>query len=590
MSDSGSEGPVLGIRGIDSEVEVGRSDSHTTYRVRDTATDKTFVIKLLHAGRDQAGLEERFEREQSTMAALAHPNILPVLGHGWSETGVPFIVSGEVPSESIIDKLRGPAPPTGPDILDLGVRFAGALESAHRAGVVHGAVRPDDMAVTPQGELLLADFGVATVARHNAADVTDPADLAHVAPELLEGQPATASSDLYSLTSALFTLFTGLTAYVRPDDQSVIAVMKRIASDPLPEMRAQHVPGPLVDVISTGMAKDPAQRYPSARDLGQSLQQAQVALGLPMTEMTIVEPKERPAPAARPASDDPAADTSEDAPEVDETVPEEEETLPEEESAPEDSTLPPVEPTADRMWDDVPPNRTPLIIAAAAVVAVVVIAVAAFLATRSDDDSETSGSTTSTTASTAGQSTTITTGTTGTTVTTGPTLTTPNGGSLLTSAGGRLTLNVPTSWPQHSTVDTEEGLPELQASPDLAEFAGTTFLQPGIDFIVYPADYLDPTDLGGVLDHLLTIDRGGRTLETLCTRGSRTDFTPNGDGLAAGLFERLTACNGGGGVMIIAATNAERSFTVVIEVHVGSPPDDDGVDLVTSTFDVVQFP
>jgi hypothetical protein len=60
--------------------------------------------------------------------------------------------------------------------------------------------------------------------------------------------------------------------------------------------------------------------------------------------------------------------------------------------------------------------------------------------------------------------------------------------------------------------------------------------------------------------------------------------------LAVGQFEALSACNGGGDVLIIAATDAALSFTVLIEVHVGSPPDDPGVDVVTSTFDVVQFP
>ena len=60
----------------------------------------------------------------------------------------------------------------------------------------------------------------------------DLPELAHVAPELLDGEPASASSDLYSLTSALYTLFAGVPAYVRPGEQSIIPVIKRIASDP----------------------------------------------------------------------------------------------------------------------------------------------------------------------------------------------------------------------------------------------------------------------------------------------------------------------------------------------------------------------
>src|SRR5205823_44112 len=219
---------------------------------------------------------------------VGHPNIVPVYGHGWTETGMPYVVSGEETGGSIGDRLRGPTPMTGPDILSLGVRLAGALESAHRAGVVHGDLRPDDMMLSPQGEPLVADFGVVTLVRPNATDVTDPAELAHVAPELLDGQAASPDSDLYALCSALFTLFAGAPAYVRPGDQSIIPVIKRIASDPLPDLSSKNVPAPLVDALGRGMAKDPDERPRSAHDFGRSLQQTQVALGLPVTEMVLL--------------------------------------------------------------------------------------------------------------------------------------------------------------------------------------------------------------------------------------------------------------------------------------------------------------
>ena len=556
MSESGTEGIYLGIPGIDRAVEIGRSASHTTYRVRDIATGRTVVIKLLNAGRDWPGLSERFEREQAAMAALGHPNIVSVLSHGWSETGMPFIVTGEVVGGSIGDRLRGPTPMTGPDILSLGVRLAGALESAHRAGVVHGDLRPDDMMVSSQGEPLLADFGVVTLVRPNAADVTDPADLAHVAPELLDGEPASAGSDLYSLASALFTLFAGLPAYVRPGDQSIIPVIKRIASDPLPDLSAKNVPAPVVDAISKGMAKDPAERHQTAQDLGRSLQQAQVALGLPMTEMTMLgAPSARRPPVARAAA----------------------------------AAAPPPPPTASGPPVAVAPggappaNRTPLVIAAIAVV--LVIAAVAFFATRGGGSNVAASTTTTTTRR---ATTTTTTTTTATTDTTLP----PSADStqLLTNDGGQLEVNVPTSWSVHNINATSQGFPELRASPDLSEFQGTTFVQPGIDFGALPATAVDPSNLDAALDQIVTLDRGGSTLDTLCTRGVRTDFTPNGAGLSTGRFERLTTCNGGGDVIIIAATDANLTFTVLIELHVGNPPDDAGVDAVTSSFNVVQFP
>jgi hypothetical protein len=210
----------------------------------------------------------------------------------------------------------------------------------------------------------------------------------------------------------------------------------------------------------------------------------------------------------------------------------------------------------------------------AAIVAVVVIAAVAFFATRGGGSKEAASTTTTTRKST--------------TTTTLPA--TSDSTELLTNDGEQLVANVPTSWSAHDTTDTTKGSPELQASTDLTEFLGKTFLQPGIDFAAFPASAVDPSDLGAALDQIMAIDRAGSTLDTLCTRGTRTDFTPNGDGLSAGQSERLTGCNGGGDVIIIAATNADLLFTVLIEVHVGKPPDDVGVDAVTTSFNVVKFP
>lgn len=559
MSDSGTEGAYLGIPGIDSAVEIGRAASHTTFRVRDTASGRSVVIKLLNAGRDWPGLPERFEREQAAMAALGHPNIVPVIGHGWTETGMPYIVTGEVAGGSIGDRLRGPTPMTGPDILSLGVRLAGALESAHRAGVVHGDLRPDDMMLATNGEPLLADFGVVTLVRPNAADVTDPADLAHVAPELLDGEPASAGSDLYSLTSALFTLFAGLPAYVRPGEQSIIPVIKRIASDPLPDLSAKNVPAPVVDAISKGMAKDPAERHQTAQDLGRSLQQAQVALGLPMTEMTMLgSPTARSVPVRKAAAATAAA--------------------------PLISQGPPAAATTGPPAGAAPANRTPLVVAAI-VAGVVVIAAIAFFATR-DSGSNVSSSSSSATSTTRRATTTTTPATTDTTL--------PPAGSsteLITNDGGQIEVNVPTTWADRNPEPTTSGAPSLLASPDLAEFtSGTTYLQPGIELVAFDPSVLDPSNLDAALDAIVTLDRTGGTLETVCTRGTREDFTPDGANLAVGRFERLTGCAGGGDVIIAAASNADLTFTLLLEVHVGSPPDDAGVDAAMLSFNVVRFP
>ena len=552
---NGGDGAFLGIEGIDNIVEVGRSATHTTYRVRDVASGRTVIIKLLNASREWPGLPERFQREQAAMQGLSHPSIVPVLGHGWSDTGMPYIVTAEAVHGSIADRLRGPTPMTGPDILSLGVRLAGALESAHRAGVVHGDLRPDDMMLSPQGEPLVADFGVVTLVRPNAADVTDPAELAHVAPELLDGQPATPESDLYALCSALFTLFNGSPAYVRPGEQSIIPVIKRISSDPLPDLAAKNVPAPVIESLSRGMAKDPADRHRTAQDLGRSLQQAQVALGLPVTEMVMIGAPRATAPdSPRRAATPPAAPTA---------------------------VLPPTAPAASAP-PSAGPNRTPLVVGILAAAAVIV-ALIAFFATRGGDDKKNEAATTTTTTKPA---TTTTEPSTTTTATTTP----PNGTVPLVNDGGQLEVNAPVAWSDVDTAPTSSGAPSLRASTSLTEFNAGTYNQPGIEFVAFDPTVIDPTDLDGALDAILNVERTGGTLGAVCTRGTRNDFPPDGANLDVARLERLSACGGGGDVIIAAATDVDETFTVLVEVHVGNPSDDAGVDEVMQSFNVTRFP
>ncbi|HEX4820986.1 MAG TPA: serine/threonine-protein kinase [Acidimicrobiales bacterium] len=551
---NGGDGAFLGIGGIDTITEIGRSATHTTYRVRDVASGRMVVIKLLNAAREWPGLEERFEREQTAMAALHHPSIVQVYGHGWSDTGMPYIVAAEETGGSIADRLSGPTPMTGPDILSLGVRLAGALESAHRSDVVHGDLRPEDMMLSAQGEPLVADFGLVTLVRPNAADVTNPADLAHVAPELLEGRPASAESDVYALCSALFTLFNGAPAYVRPDDRSIIPVIKRISSDPLPDLAAKNVPAPVVEALARGMAKDPAERHRNAQDLGRSLQQAQVALGLPMTEMVLLGTP-RPTKSAT-AGAVPVTATA--------------------------TAVPPppvVTTTGPPASGPNKPNRTPLIVGI--VIGVLAIALLAFLLTRGGDDKKTAATTTTTTRPT-----------TSTTTTSTTTTTTSASGDveLLTNDGGQIEADVPTSWSDHDTAPTSNGAPSLRASTNLTEATAGTYKAPAVELVAFDPTVIDPNNLDGALDAIVNLDRTGGTLASICTRGQRNDFTPLGENLDAGRLERLTTCNGGGDVIIAAATDVGKTFTVLVEVHVGDPADDAGVDVVMSSFNVVKFP
>src|SRR5437867_2574062 len=132
----------IGIAGVTEVTEVGRTAAFTTYQARDTTSGQVVLINIVNAAGRPPSVLEHFFREQAVIAELAaHPNLVSVYGHSTTAAGEPYIVT-EVASGQTITQRGTTAPPmTGPEVLKLGIRAAGALESVHRGGVVHGDLR-----------------------------------------------------------------------------------------------------------------------------------------------------------------------------------------------------------------------------------------------------------------------------------------------------------------------------------------------------------------------------------------------------------------------------------------------------------------
>ncbi|WP_204802510.1 protein kinase domain-containing protein [Mycobacterium riyadhense] len=276
----------LAALGFDGAIEVGRGGFGTVYRCLQKALDRVVAVKVVTVERleDQA----RFVREQQAMAKLtAHPNIVAVLQVGQTATGFPFLVMPFCGFGSWRERIASAGTVGVADVLRQGVKIAGALECAHRAGVVHRDVKPGNILTTDYGEPALSDFGIArTEGGFKTAPGVFHGSPAFTAPELFAGAPPNAASDVYGLGASLFTGLTGRAAFERRHGEDLLAQFVRITTQPLPDLREHGIPANLAALIEQAMARDPGQR-PSALELGQRLQRLQACHGLAVDEMVL---------------------------------------------------------------------------------------------------------------------------------------------------------------------------------------------------------------------------------------------------------------------------------------------------------------
>jgi serine/threonine-protein kinase PknK len=268
--------------------EIGRGGFGVVYRCVQRALDRTVAVKVLTADLDDAN-RERFLREEHAMGRLSgHPNIVDILYVDITSSGRPYIVM-PYHARGCLDSLvrdEGPLPWT--DAVRIGVKVSGAMEWAHRAGILHRDVKPANILLNAFDEPQLTDFGIARVSggfeTSTNVIVGSPA---FTAPEILSGGLPSAQSDVYGLGATLFCLLTGHAAYERRSGEKVVAQFLRIASAPIPDLRALDIPPDVAGAVEAAMATDPDDRPVSAEEFGRSLQTIEDRHGLLRDEMKL---------------------------------------------------------------------------------------------------------------------------------------------------------------------------------------------------------------------------------------------------------------------------------------------------------------
>ncbi|WP_432832737.1 protein kinase domain-containing protein [Dactylosporangium sp. CA-092794] len=244
---------------------IGRGAASVMFRAEHSRLSRTVAVKVLTHGDDEA--RPQFERELETTVLLSssHPRLVRILDIGATRRGVPYIIMSYCADGSYADVLREHGPQPVETVVAAGAAVAEALQAAHEAGLVHGAVKPSNIMRTGFGPAL-TDFPIARAATAPDLGGLDPTTLAHAAPEFLRDRVPSSASDVYSLASALWHLLAGYPPFADPDDVAPdpAVLRERALTDPAPAVPGDDVPPWLQRELARALSKEPERRHPSA--------------------------------------------------------------------------------------------------------------------------------------------------------------------------------------------------------------------------------------------------------------------------------------------------------------------------------------
>ena len=271
------------------------------YRARDTRLERTVAIKVLPSHlSSNPDLKQRFEREAKAISSLQHPHICTLYDVG-SQDGVDFLVMEYLEGETLAERIRR-GPLALPELTRIGAEITEALDRAHRAGIVHRDLKPANVMLTNAGAKLM-DFGLAKPLAMAAGVGTHPSNISgapmlsaamtspnpqaspltvagtvvgtvqYMSPEQIEGKEADARSDIFAMGTVLYEMATGKRAFEGKSQLTVASAILEKEPEPLHLARPAS-PATLEHVIARCMAKNPDERWQTARDVGTELKWA----------------------------------------------------------------------------------------------------------------------------------------------------------------------------------------------------------------------------------------------------------------------------------------------------------------------------
>lgn len=253
--------------------ELATGGMATVYRGIDLMLERTVAIKVLRQDySDNDEFRELFRQEAKAAANLSHPHIVTVHDFGF-DSGRLFIVMEYVPGTDLKTILRGQKPIGVIEATSLLIQACSGIGYAHRAGIVHCDIKPQNMLVTPDQNLKVVDFGIARALASIPSD--EQLDVVwgspqYFSPEQASGLPPSPASDVYSLGVVLFELVTGKLPFIGNTPEELVHQHREILP-PSPRKLNPEIPSSLEQVILKVLSKEPSARYRTADQLGRVL-------------------------------------------------------------------------------------------------------------------------------------------------------------------------------------------------------------------------------------------------------------------------------------------------------------------------------
>jgi eukaryotic-like serine/threonine-protein kinase len=273
--------PVLLNNRYRLEERLGSGGMAEVYRAHDLTLERIVAIKILrHDYSQSAEFRTRFHHEAKSAANLSHPNIVTVHDFGFSANQL-FIVMEYVPGKDLKTLIKERRRFSIQESIDLVSQACAALGYAHRAGLVHCDVKPQNILVTPDRRLKVADFGIAralaTISPDERSEVVWGSPQ-YFSPEQAAGNAPSPASDVYSLGVIFYEMLTGRLPFTASTPQE-LARMHRESLPPSPRRFNPSIPVALEQIILKVLSKEPAARYRTADQFGQVLRNLEKQLG-----------------------------------------------------------------------------------------------------------------------------------------------------------------------------------------------------------------------------------------------------------------------------------------------------------------------